>query len=76
MSYRLTVYVSSLIDLHSAEKERKIENARIYIYKIYIYTHTRRKSIAIARRFVLRYVSFLSCRGMERVLWTLSDTFF
>lgn len=75
MSYRLTVYVSSLIDLHSAEKERKIENARIYIYKIYIYTHTHVEN-QLQLRVVLRYVSFLSCRGMERVLWTLSDTFF
>lgn len=61
MSYRLTVYVSSLIDLHSAKKKKDQKRAYIYIY-------TYGKSIAIARRFVLRYLSFLWSRGMERVL--------
>lgn len=32
MSYRLTVYVSSLIDLHSAKKKKDQKRAYIYIY--------------------------------------------
>lgn len=32
MSYRLTVYVSSLIDLHSAKKKKDQKRAYIYIH--------------------------------------------